>query len=88
MKKVRLRNSVNSSCYVVLGDHVTNPGGYGIWGFEVLSEKIGFFFFLQGHRAAGQQGACINHQGLRKIRVPGQQERTIHILLSWSIFDP
>jgi hypothetical protein len=45
MKKVRLRNSVNSSCYVVLGDHVTNPGGYGIWGFEVSSEKIDSFFF-------------------------------------------
>jgi hypothetical protein len=43
MKKVRLRNSVNSSCYVVLCDHVANPGGYGIWGFEVLSEKIDLF---------------------------------------------
>jgi len=75
MKKVRLRNSVNSSCYVILCDHVANPGGYGIWGFEVLSEKLTFFIFfvyLQGDRAAGQQGACIDHQGLRKIRVQGQ----------------
>ncbi len=48
---------MNSSCYVVLGDHVTNPGGYGIWGFEVLSEKIDFFFFfLFFFKVTGPQG--------------------------------
>jgi len=74
--------------FLVIMSRILEGMGFGVSRF--LARKLTFFFlvFLQGDRAAGQQGACIDHQGLRKIRVPGQQERTIHILLSRSIFGP